>query len=63
MKLLCRLGWHAKPRSQGQVGYCPRGCGNLKREHRGLVVYGLGGPDFAVTSYDPRVDPRTEAPR
>jgi hypothetical protein len=33
MNLLCRLGFHGYPRSQGIVGYCPRGCGDLKRQH------------------------------
>ncbi len=34
-RLLCRFGSHAYPRSQGVVGYCTRGCGNLKRQHVG----------------------------
>lgn len=27
----CRLGIHTAERSQGVVGYCLRGCGDLKR--------------------------------
>ena len=34
-RLLCRLGFHGHPRSQGVVGYCPRGCGDLLRSVTG----------------------------
>ena len=34
-RLLCRAGLHAEPRSQGVVGFCSRGCGDLKRTHAG----------------------------
>ncbi len=37
-RLLCRLGLHSHPRSQGAVGYCSRGCGDLLRS-----VTGAGG--------------------
>lgn len=30
---LCRIGIHDENRSQGPVGYCGRGCGDLKRWH------------------------------
>jgi hypothetical protein len=39
--LRCRLGFHTAERSQGVVGYCLRGCGDLKREHCGRKVWTL----------------------
>jgi hypothetical protein len=35
-QLLCHVGLHGEPRSQGLVGFCARGCGDLKRTHAGV---------------------------
>lgn len=44
----CRLGVHTAERSQGVVGYCLRGCGDLKRVQIGRcgwIRYTVKPPD------------------
>jgi hypothetical protein len=50
---LCRLGIHTLERSQGVVGYCERGCGDLKRTHVGRSLW-----TRYVEPPDPRSRPR-----